>query len=177
MEGDGANGNAPRATADTKELKIASININGMRVAVKRRSLFDRLRRGRYDVCLVQETHSTCTEGGIWRSEWGGPAYFCHGSSGSRGVGILLSRSLPHRIVREVSDDSGRVLLLEIVINEVMYVVGSLYAPTADSPDEQSSFMDYLEEKLTDLQPVNIILGGISTSLWIQPRTETATAQ
>lgn len=98
-----------------------------MRVAAKRRSLFDKLRKGRYDVCLVQETHSTSAEAGIWRSEWGGAAYFCHGSSGSRGVGILLGRNLSHRVVREVSDANGRILLLEILINEIVYVIGSLY--------------------------------------------------
>lgn len=52
------------------------------------------------------------------------------------------------------------MLLLEIATKGSVYVVGSLYAPTADSPEEQNQFMDTLEESLTELSPVNMILGG-----------------
>lgn len=160
MEGGRSGGKVPSDTSDANELRVASINVNGMRAAVKRRSFFDRLRRGKYDICLIQEIHSTPGESGIWRSEWGGPAYFCHGSSNSRGVVILLNRNLAYKVLREIADEDGRILLQEIRVNEVTYVVGSLYAPTADAPDEQNRFMDSLEEKMATLHPINTILGS-----------------
>lgn len=53
------------------ELRIASINVNGMRVATKRRCLFDRLRKGAFDLCLIQESHCTPKEAKVWKTEWG----------------------------------------------------------------------------------------------------------
>lgn len=143
-----------------EELKIASLNVSGIRAAAKRRSLFDRLRRGAYDLCLIQESHCTQKEAKIWQSEWGSQAYFCHGSSSSKGVIILLNRDLQFKVERKVDDGEGRILLLEINTKGNTYVIGSLYAPTADSPEEQNRFMDSLEESLTELNLVNVILGG-----------------
>lgn len=63
----------PPNTFNMNEIKIALINANGMRVANKRRSIFDRLKKGDYDICLVQESHCTQQEDNIWHSECGGP--------------------------------------------------------------------------------------------------------
>lgn len=52
------------------------------------------------------------------------------------------------------------MLLLEVNIAGTIYVIGSLYAPTADAPEEQSLFMDRLEEGLAELNSVHVILGG-----------------
>lgn len=151
---------SPPGASGVDNLKVASINVNGLRLAAKRRSIFDRLRKGKFDVCLIQESHCTQEEATIWRSEWGGPAHFYHGTSSSRGVIILLDRNPPYKVVREVRDKNGRILLLQLSTDEASFVIGSLYAPTADAPEEQGSFMDTLEDFLADLSPVKVILGG-----------------
>lgn len=143
-----------------EEIKIASLNVNGMRIPAKRRSLIEKFRKGNFDFCLVQETHCTRQEAKIWQSEWGGSAYFCHGGSSSRGVIILVKRGLDFSVERQVNDEEGRMLLLEVTTRGSTYLIGSLYAPTADAPDEQSQFMDTLEENLTSFCSVNVILGG-----------------
>lgn len=158
--GDGTGGHARSEHAGFEEIKIASLNVNGLRAAAKRRCVFDRLRRGTFDFCLIQESHSTQQEAKIWQTEWGGSAYFCHGSSNSKGVLILMKRDLEFQLIRQIEDREGRVLLLELNIKEISFVLGSLYAPTADAPEEQNRFMDFLEDSLTQISPVNIILGG-----------------
>lgn len=109
---------------------------------------------------MVQESHSTSQEAKIWQSEWGGPVYYCHVTSNSKGVLILVARGLDLEVVRQIDDAEGRVLLLEAKFGQNTLVIGSLYAPTADAQEEQNRFMDFLEESLVELSPVNIILGG-----------------
>ena len=83
-------------------LRLLSLNVNGLRSADKRRTLFRLLHRDRWDVVLLQETHHTDeAEGQAWTQEgpdglrpnWSGPSFWCHGSTTSRGVAILLSPS------------------------------------------------------------------------------------
>lgn len=109
-------------------LKIATINVNGMNVAVRRRAFFDKIRKGNFDICFLQECHSTVSEEHIWQSEWGGgAAYFSHGLSNSRGVMIILKRDLRHVIKNQICDGDGRLLLLEIEVGSKTFVMGSVY--------------------------------------------------
>ena len=51
-------------------LRLLSLNVNGLRSASKRSSLFTLLRRDRWDVVLLQETHHTDeAEGQAWAEE------------------------------------------------------------------------------------------------------------
>lgn len=52
-------------------LKIATINVNGINTAVRRRAFFEKMRKGGFDIGLFQECHSVAATAGIWRSEWG----------------------------------------------------------------------------------------------------------
>lgn len=88
-------------------LKIISVNANGLMAGRKRRSVFDRVRREKPDICLIQESHSTELNKKIWRSEWGGPAYFRHGTSNSRGVMTLIGRDLEHSVGWVIDDKDG----------------------------------------------------------------------
>lgn len=149
-------------------LSIASLNVNGLKAAHKQRGIFDRLRRGEFDICLLQESHSTKSNGrqNIWKAEWGGPIFFSHGTSNSRGVCTLISRNFQHAVNQVVTDEEGRFLVMDITTDQKTYVVGNAYAPTADSPDEQDSFMDQLEKTINDFNPINIIIGGdLNTAL------------
>ena len=48
-------------------LRLLSLNVNGLRDAAKRRTLFSLLHRDRWDVVLLQETHhSSQAEGEEW---------------------------------------------------------------------------------------------------------------
>ena len=80
-------------------LRLLSLNVNGLRSADKRRTLFSLFQRDRWDVVLLQETHhADASEGEAWTQEgphglgsyWSGPSFWCHGSTASRGVAILL---------------------------------------------------------------------------------------
>lgn len=49
---------------------------------------------------------------------------------------------------------------MDVEVQDTIYTVGSLYAPTQDKPHEQISFMDNLESLLDSMTSHNILLGG-----------------
>lgn len=75
------NFNSTMTTATHKigELRIATLNSNGMRSPPKRRAIFANLGKMKADFHMIQETHSTENEEKIWRTDWGGNAIFSHG--------------------------------------------------------------------------------------------------
>ena len=54
---------------------IATFNANGLRQTYKRKAVFHYLKQKKYDVILLQETHSTSADENLWKCEWGG--IFC----------------------------------------------------------------------------------------------------
>lgn len=141
-------------------IKVVSLNVNGLNIPHKRRILFDHLRKTKADLFLIQETHSTPDSAKRWELEWGSKAFFCHGTKSSRGVAILVSRTLPFQLIKRISDEDGRLLCLDLEIEEVVYTLASVYAPTQDKAKEQIGFVETIEETLMQLQATNIILGG-----------------
>ena len=78
---------------DTIDFKIVSFNCNGLREKAKRSRIFKLCDINSYDVVFLQETHiNTLTESQRWESEWPGKCFWSHGTSQSRGVGILFSK-------------------------------------------------------------------------------------
>lgn len=104
--------------------------------------------------------HSTPEVANIWESELGGRATFCHGSAASRGVAIFFKRGFAPEIRLEQSHREGRFLLMDVVLKEAVYSIGSIYAPTQDRSQDQIDFHDTLEEALGELEGVDIVLGG-----------------
>lgn len=139
---------------------MGTFNVNGLNIPAKRRAIFKSIRDQKIDICCLQETHSSPGTTHLWQSEWGGRLIASSGRQNSRGVAILLSRSLQYQILQQVSDDEGRILLVHIDIQGILYTVGSLYAPTQDRSLEQVRFLNEVEGKLELLPDSNTILGG-----------------
>ena len=72
-------------------LTIATINANGMRDNFKRNVLFDYLiNRRKFNIALIQETHSEEEDEVLWRKQWAGEIHFSHGTRHSKGVAIFI---------------------------------------------------------------------------------------
>lgn len=124
------------------------------------KAVFASLRDAKNDVCFLQETHSTKEREKIWASEWGGQIFFANGSSGSRGVAILFSRSLSPDVHLIHRDPEGRFILMHAYFDGWPATLINIYAPTADQPENQIRLLGNLEELLHNLDSVNLILGG-----------------
>ena len=114
-------------------VRIISLNVRGMAEEVKRRTIFDYC-RNRADLCLLQETHSTEKIEKYWSNEWGGKIVFNHGTSDSRGVCILIRKNMPYQVCALTRDMEGRILNIDIKINNKIWNITNVYAPNKNCP-------------------------------------------
>lgn len=141
-------------------IKCLSLNVNGLQAQPKRKAIFEYIRKGAYDVALLQETHCTQNMESIWQAEWGGKIIFSNGLSNSRGVAVLLRRGFDFSIECQQTDAQGRLIILQIKKDQTSYTVANIYAPTQSQLEAQLSFIDLLEEEICKFHPQNVILGG-----------------
>ena len=117
-------------------MNIITFNVNGLasdnaRVP-KRRKIFTWLKTQRCDVALLQETHCTDSVQHIWSHEWGGDSFFSNGTSGSRGVCILVRRGLGIDVKEVRRDDQGRLIFVKGVFEGNSILLGNVYCPNTD---------------------------------------------
>ena len=137
-------------------LKVCSFNTRGLNETKKRRDIFDYLRKRKYDVCLLQETHCTKEQEKTWQNEWGYKAYFSSHKGNSRGVAIFINNTFEYELHNTISDQDGRFLLLECTIGGAKLYIGNVYAPNDDEP----IFFEMIKNKLEHVESNSIILGG-----------------
>lgn len=142
------------------DLNLATINVNGIGWAVKRRALFNQIRKRKCGIAFLQETHSTTSQEKIWSSKWGGKAYFSHGFSGARGVTILFSPSLPIKILSSRQDGNGCFHFLWVSLDRWAFTLLNVYAPTADQPDSQVALLDEAEDLIHEFDCLNLFIEG-----------------
>ena len=118
-------------------INIASLNAQGLGSASKnkRRELFYWLHKQKYNIILLQETHSSKEIENIWESEWGYKIVFSHGTTASRGVCILFKNNFNLTVHQLFTDDEGRYIIADVSINDVRLSLGNIYGPNLDSPD------------------------------------------
>jgi exonuclease III len=146
-------------TIGDKLLKVLSFNCNGLRQKNKRLSIFQHLKKHN-SICFLQETHCTPDEEYRWKDEWGAKISFSNGQSNSAGVAILFPANLEYDICDKSMDQDGRILLLKVKVDNVMYVLCNVYAPTQDHRQDQNNFLIKVKNMLCPYVNDNIILSG-----------------
>ena len=140
--------------------RILSLNVRGLRNDVKRRGIMTYCRE-RADIVCLQETHSSQDKEVIWNSEWGNKCYYSHGESNARGVMTLLQKGTNLKVVNIVSDEEGRLLILEINQEGNIFVIANIYGPNRDSV----LLFNNLSGKLEHMSEHKIIIGDFNTTL------------
>ena len=74
-------------------LCIVTLNVNGIADDKKRNAVFCWCRKKKIDITCLQETHCSIDTELKWKNEWGANSMWNHGSSNSRGVAILFSKT------------------------------------------------------------------------------------
>ena len=133
-----------------------SLNVRGLGDDKKRRQLFYKLNTSKYQIFLLQETHSSEVNVQQWRSEWGGDIYFSHGTTASRGTCIMFKKSVNVIIHGLRTDSEGRYIIMDIEIDNLQFTLASVYGPNADDPEFYLNFIETVELLGND----NRIVGG-----------------
>ena len=126
-------------------VKIITQNVRGMRDRVKRRAIFLHLRKKAKIICL-QETHSSPEDVQFWESEWGGPCYWSHGTTDSKGCAVLIDRDADFKVNNCISDSDGRYVLLQYSLYEQNFTLINVYAPNEDNPEFWLNIFRLFEE-------------------------------
>ena len=125
-------------------VKIISQNVRGLNMNEKHRGLFMYAKEKAEIICL-QETHSTVDTEKFWRNKFGGQCYWSHGTSASRGVGILIKKNCEVQIIDSFSDKEGRIIGVTYKECEQKFLLVNIYAPNNDDPHFFTELMRMLE--------------------------------
>ena len=95
-------------------LTLMSLNVRGIRDAVKRKAMFLFCKRSEADLIPLQETHSSESDIKFWKGQWGNGIYCSHGTNHSAGVSVFL-HTFRGDILEVVSSDDGRWLTIILI--------------------------------------------------------------
>ena len=111
-------------------LNVESLNVRGLHNSIKHNSIYRWLKDNKYHICCIQE--SFCTQANIaqFKRGWDGDIYHSlSDSTHSKGVSIMLSKNLNCNVVSFHSDEHGRMILINVEIDNQDHTILSVYAP------------------------------------------------
>ena len=145
--------------------KLVTNNVKGLGNMKKRQNIFKRLKdlvKGK-GIIFIQETHS-CKETEIhWKKDFGteNEIYFNSANSSSKGVAIGFCGNLNHSVNKVYSDEIGKILIIEIKINNEIFILINIYNENCEK--DQVNLLKILENQLNMFENANssnIILAG-----------------
>jgi exonuclease III len=142
-------------------LNICSVNVNGLRNANKRISIFNWLVEKKFDIILLQETHCRDeNESRQWGFQWKGKSFWCNGSSSSKGVAVLFKQNFSYLPTDIYKDNEGRIMSFQINLDNKEYRISNIYAP--NNANERRVFIQKLQTLLSTLNTAQVIAGDFN---------------
>lgn len=113
-------------------VNVLSFNERGLNISEKRRMLFQDLHRLKTDLAFIQETHFKGDKFPLLQNKFFPKVYHStNGNAKSRGVSILISRSVPWTYEDKRADPEGRFLFLRGTIGGVEVTLDNVYVPNS----------------------------------------------
>lgn len=149
------------ATNNFINLKVLSLNVNGIRNITKRKAIFLFCRRSNANLIFLQETHSCDDDRKFWKSQWGDLIYLSHASNNSAGVAILFNKFQGEVIESHLSEE-GRWIIFVLKVNNVILVVNNIYGHNNNALAKSmvvqlTTKLKKIKEKYKD---AHLIIGG-----------------
>ena len=144
--------------SNISSLKITTFNMNGAGAYEKQKDVLDFLRKKKFDIIMLQETHWKTESENYIRSLWGYNCYISGVSTAKNGVAILFNNSFDYKVHNIIRDDiNGRYIILDITIFENRYTITNVYGPSdKDNPD----FFSNLFHVINNVGNQQMITGG-----------------
>lgn len=138
------------------DLKIVSLNVKGINNVIKRQKILTFLRKENTKIALLSETHLNDIEHLKLRRAWVGQVFYSSHNSKSRGVAILIHRSLPFTLEKTISDNDGRYVLISGYLYGEQILIGCIYGPNI----YEATFLPKLLSDVTSVHTPYTVLGG-----------------
>ena len=152
-------------------LSFITLNVRGINSSRKRRAIFRQLHNKNASVIFLQETYSSNNQEKLWSSEWGSKIHFCHGSKHSKGVAILFNPKIQVTIENQMQSEDGRILILQVVIDDTKLVCANIYAP--NDPGAQHRFYLHLNDILQKFSSERLMHKVRGSEMMTEPILET----
>ena len=126
-------------------INIMSLNVRGLRNYNKRMALLQALKENKVDISLLQETYLTNDMVSEIEKCYGDMYYCIHsyGTNHSRGVSFLFRKECKIIVVSRKIDSEGRMIVLNVEINDQPYSIVNVYAPNSER--ERKGFFEKLK--------------------------------
>lgn len=138
-------------------LKIVSINVNGLGNPIKRSRLLTKLKRYKAQVIFIQETHLSEEEHEKFK-KFGYINSFssAYKNSRRRGVITLIFNLVNFDLMEEECDKDGRYVIVKGRIDNAIVTLINVYAP----PEGDRTFFQIIFDKITSKSEGILITGG-----------------
>ena len=144
-------------------LSFISINVKGLQAVSKRIKIFEYLKNyvTSNGFIFLQETHSSVKDEKLWNDEFEGQLFFSHGKTNSCGVAIGFVGTKALNILNTKRDDLGRILAIEVKIDDSVFVLIDIYNANTES-EQLLTLNDLINilETFEDIQEKSVVLGG-----------------
>ena len=138
------------------DLIVASYNVAGLGNVIKRKSVWHFLKSSPVHIVFLQETYAYSACETLREKEWGGDILRNYGTTRSKSVAIAFKSGLQYHVNDTKTDDQGRLLLVDINIENRNFCLGNVYGPNVDNP----TFYSNLFNQLQNFSTSDITLGG-----------------
>ena len=140
-------------------LKCLSLNVRALNKSIKADPFFlSPVTQTETCFFFLQEAYFSKELEIIWENEWGGKAFFSHGTKLSKGVSTLINPYVDLKIEKFIPDKHGRFVFLKIALEEKPFVLVNIYAP--NDVTQQTAFFTKLSKHLEEFAHDPIITGG-----------------
>ena len=139
---------------NTSNFNILSNNLKGLKSSKKRLKLFQFFKNkiSPKGILFLQETHSSKVMEKIWSDEFNGDLFFSHEKTNSCCVLVGFYGNINYSVKKSLSDNSGRILVLDVATDGTQYLLISLY--NGNTEPEQSKILESLSKVLKDFQNI-----------------------
>ena len=138
-------------------LKILTVNCQGLGDMNKRRDVLKNLKCKNYNLYFLQDTHFVNKDESFTRTLWGYKAFFSSFKSNSRGVAILFNNNCEVKISNEYKDNDGNYLILDVLVENIQFLLVNIYGPNSDRPNFYLSLKNKIEQIYCSQ---HIVIGG-----------------
>ena len=138
------------------DMKILTCNVQGIGGISKRTDVFDYLQYIEFDIYCLQDTHFKDEDEMMIRTHWNNNCFLNNYKSNARGVAILFNKNVEYKVHKQVMDDQGNYIILDMTVHNQRFSLVSIYGPNSDSP----SFFTELFKKIQEIGNTEFIMCG-----------------
>lgn len=140
-----------------EEIKIMSLNVNGIGNPVKRAKIITKIKKEKTQIAFLQETHLSKTEHEkLKKFGFKNTYYSSNLNTRKRGVAILISNQIKFECQKEIKDKEGRYIIVRGKIDQVILTLVNIYAP----PESDKTFYQTMLDIITEETEGICICGG-----------------